>query len=205
MKLIVGLGNPGEKYKKTRHNMGFMVIEALFKQMTPVAKTVWEDNKKFKADIAELTWQPQKDHKKAEKIILVKPKTFMNNSGMAVSAIVRFYKIAPSDVWIVNDEVDLPLGSLKIRFGGASAGHKGVSSITDSLGTDKFWRFRMGIGVQKHGMQTRQTRNTDQHVLGNFTGRDWSKARELIKRGVKALQTALEKDLQTAQNRYNTK
>jgi PTH1 family peptidyl-tRNA hydrolase len=205
MKLIVGLGNPGEKYERTRHNMGFMVIEALFKQLTPVAKAIWDDNKKFKADIAELTWQPQKDHKKAEKIILVKPKTFMNNSGMAVSAIVRFYKIAPSDVWIVNDEVDLPLGSMKIRFGGASAGHKGVTSIIDFLGTDKFWRFRMGIGVQKHAMQIRQTRHTDGYVLGNFTGKDWSKARELIKRGVKAIQTALEKDIQSAQNQYNTK
>src|SRR3989344_8357888 len=108
MKLIVGLGNPGEKYKKTRHNMGFMVIEALFKQMTPVAKTVWEDNKKFKADIAELTWKPKKS-KEEERIILAKPKTYMNNSGMSVSVIARFYKIKPEDVWIVNDEVDLPL------------------------------------------------------------------------------------------------
>lgn len=205
MKLIVGLGNPGEKYERTRHNMGFMVVEAFLKAITPVNKTVWEDNKKFKASLAEFEWQPQKDHKKAEKIILVKPKTFMNNSGMAVSAIVRFYKIAPSDVWIVNDEVDLPLGSMKIRLGGASAGHKGVSSIITSLGTDKFWRFRMGIGVQKHAMQVRKTRNTDQYVLGNFTGRDHAKIKELIKRGVKAIETALEEDLKSAQNQYNTK
>lgn len=205
MKLIVGLGNPGEKYERTRHNMGFMVVEALLKSITPVRKTVWEDNKKFKAGIFEFNWEPQTKGKKTEKIILVKPKTFMNNSGMAISAIARYYKIDPSDIWIVNDEVDLPLGAFKIRFGGASAGHKGVSSIIDSLGTDRFWRFRMGIGIQKHAMQVRQTRNTDQHVLGNFTGRDWAKARELIKRGVKALQTALEKDLHAAQNQYNTK
>lgn len=205
MKLIVGLGNPGEKYERTRHNMGFMVVEALLKQMTPVAKTVWDDNKKFKADIATLEWQPQKNHKKAEKVIIVKPKTFMNNSGMAVSLASRFYKVKPEDIWIISDEVDLPLGNLKIRFGGASAGHKGVESIINSLKTDKFWRFRMGIGIQKNAMQVRLTKNTDQHVLGNFTGRDWAKARELIKRGVKAIETALEKDLHAAQNQYNTK
>ena len=205
MKLIVGLGNPGEKYEKTRHNLGYMVVENFLKKITPVKDTVWEDHKKFKADIAELSWQPQKKGKTLEKIILVKPKTYMNNSGMAVTLIAKFYKIKAEDVWIVNDEVDLPLGSMKIRFAGASAGHKGVESIIEALKTDKFWRFRMGIGNQKQGMQVRLTKNTDTYVLGKFTGKEHAKIKELLKRGVKALETALEEDLKSAQNQYNTK
>ncbi len=206
MKLIVGLGNPGEKYEKTRHNLGFMVLEAFLKDYTQVKNTVWDDSKKFKSDIFELEWQPQTEGHKPEKIILVKPKTFMNNSGMAVALIANFYKVKPENIWIVSDEADLPLGSIKIRFGGASAGHKGVGSILESLKTDKFWRFRMGIGEQKHGKQIRQrSGGIDDFVLGNFTGQEHARIKESIKRAVKAIETGLEKGLESAQNQYNTK
>jgi PTH1 family peptidyl-tRNA hydrolase len=117
MKLIVGLGNPGEKYEHTRHNLGFMVVEQFLKDFHAEKDTSWSDEKKFKADISLLTWQPKQGE--AVPLILAKPKTFMNNSGLTVSLISAFYKIAPEDVWVVNDELDLPFGSMKLRFGGA--------------------------------------------------------------------------------------
>lgn len=206
MKLIVGLGNPGVKYEKTRHNLGFMVVEAFLQKFQDVKNTTWEDNKKLKSDIKEILWETQVKGQESEKIILAKPKTFMNNSGMAVSLIAKFYKIKPTDIWIINDEADLPLGSLKIRFGGASAGHKGVESIIDTLKNDKFWRFRMGIGEQKHGLHVRQAKaGIEDFVLGKFSGQERSKIKDEIKRAVNAIETGLEKGLESAQNQFNTK
>ncbi|MEK7450866.1 MAG: aminoacyl-tRNA hydrolase [Patescibacteria group bacterium] len=206
MKLIVGLGNPGEKYEKTRHNLGFMVIEKFLKDFEPVRKTVWENQNKFKSDIVQLEWQPK--HGSLEKVILAKPKTYMNNSGMAVQLITNYYKLSTTDVWIVNDDIDLPLGAMKIRFGGASAGHHGVDSVISSLGTDKFWRFRMGIGEQKVSSikyQVLSRRGVDEFVLGNFSGAEKGKAKDLIKRGAKAIVMALEEGMERAMNRFNTK
>ena len=206
MKLIVGLGNPGEKYEKTRHNLGFMVVESFLQKFEDVKNTTWDDSKKLKSDVKEIDWEPQVPSKKMERVILAKPKTFMNNSGMAVSLIANFYKIKPEDIWIINDEADLPLGSIKIRFGGASAGHKGVESVMESLGTDKFWRFRMGIGEEKHGLHVHEQKSgIDDFVLGKFTGPEHAKIKESIKRAVKAIEEALENSLESAQNQYNTK
>jgi peptidyl-tRNA hydrolase, PTH1 family len=117
MKLIVGLGNPGKEYEKTRHNLGFMAVERFLKDFEQVRDTAWENSTKFKSDIVQIEWQPK--HGTLEKVILAKPKTFMNNSGLAVKLIVDFYKIPAKDIWVVHDEIDLPLGTLKIRFGGA--------------------------------------------------------------------------------------
>jgi peptidyl-tRNA hydrolase, PTH1 family len=203
MKLIVGLGNPGLKHEKTRHNLGFMVVDAFLKDFSSSAQESWEEKKKFKAEIVEINWQPKKGS--AEKVILVKPLTFMNGSGQAVSSIIKFYKIAPKDVWIVHDEVDLPLGGMKIRFGGASAGHKGVDSVIEHLGTDKFWRFRMGIGTQREKIQTKKIKPIDNFVLGEFSEGEKGKAREIVKKGMKAMEDALEKGLEKAMNRFNTK
>jgi|SRR3989344_356758 len=206
MKLIVGLGNPGEKYEKTRHNLGFMVVENFLKAYAPVSQTSWDSKDKFKSLVAEIEWNSRK-LKSLEKIILAKPKTYMNNSGMAVSLLARFYKIAPSDIWIIHDEIDLPLGAMKIRFGGSAAGHRGVESVIDSLKTDKFWRFRMGIGFSKSKDPLAKTHlgNTTEFVLQSFSGKEKSKVKTLLKRGVKAIETALEKDLQAAMNQFNTK
>lgn len=191
MKMIIGLGNPGIKYEKTRHNLGALVVEQFLKDYEPVGQTRWEDNKKLKSDIAEIYW-------KKEKVILAKPKTYMNNSGLAVHLISQYLNIPVSDIWIVHDDVDLPLGAMKIRFGGAAAGHKGVGSIIEVLGTDKFWRFRLGIGNPSK-------KEIDDYVLGKFAGGEWGKARELIKRGSKAIAMALEEGLEVAMNRFNTK
>lgn len=204
MKLIVGLGNPGDKYEKTKHNLGFMVLDNFLKDFEPVAKTSWDDSSKFKSSIIQIEWQPTEG--KLEKVILAKPKTYMNNSGMAVGLIASFYKVKPEDIWIVHDDFDLPLGSMKIRFGGASAGHHGVESIITTLKTDKFWRFRMGIGAShKKGIMAKTKRNLDHLVLKGFGRGESGKTRELIKRGAKAISTGLEEGLVKAMNRFNTR
>jgi PTH1 family peptidyl-tRNA hydrolase len=202
MKLIVGLGNPGHGHEKTRHNLGFRAIDAFFKDYaTP--RDSFKEEKKFQAEIAEIVWQPKKA--KEEKVVLAKPLTYMNNSGLCVNSITSFYKIKPEDVWVIHDEVDLPLGAMKIRFGGSSAGHKGVESILENLKTDKFWRFRLGIGGQKGKVLGKHLRPIDDFVLSEFGEGERGKAREIIKRGAKALEDALEEGLEKAMNRFNTK
>ncbi len=206
MKLIAGLGNPGIKYEKTRHNLGFMVVEQFLKDFEDTKNTVWEESKRFKSDTKEIEWQPR--HGPLEKTILAKPKTYMNNSGLAVYLISQYFNISFFDIWVIHDDIDLPLGSMRIRFAGASAGHKGVNSIIKSLGTDKFWRFRLGIGHSKK-MANRKwqmaNRDIEDFVLQKFNSSEIGKTRELIKRGSKAVQTALESGLETAMNKFNTK
>lgn len=202
MKLVVGLGNPGLKHEKTRHNLGFMVIEALFKDYAS-PEEFFRQEKKFLAEIAEITWQPKKGN--PEKVILAKPVTFMNGSGNSIKFISSFYKIKPGDIWVVHDEVDLPLGAMKIRLGGSSAGHKGIESIIEKLKSEKFWRFRMGIGMQKAKTDGKKLRKIDSFVLGGFSESERGKAREIIKRGVKAIEGALEEGMEKAMNKFNTK
>ena len=218
MILIVGLGNPGEKYEQTRHNFGFMAVNRFLKDFEPVKQTAWDLNEKLKSQVAKIEWQPKQGEMK--QVILALPQTYMNNSGMGVSLVANYYKIDPSDIWVIHDELDLPMGAMRIRFGGAGAGHHGIESIIASLGTDKFWRFRLGIGIE-HPHVGREMReegkgkepkinrqhlgNVEQYVLSSFTQEDHGKARELIKHASTAMQYALEKDLEAAMNRYNTK
>lgn len=199
MKLLVGLGNPGDKYQNTRHNMGFLAVEQFLKDFQAAKNTVWTNEEKFKSDIAEFEWQ--KKNGESEKILLAKPKTYMNDSGLAVKLLTDFYKISPEDVWILHDEVDFPEGTLRIRFGGASAGHRGVMSIIDNLGTDQFWRFRLGIGRPNEVAHTGVSR----YVLDDFTHADHGKVRELLKHTVAAIEMGLEEGLERAMNKYNTK
>ena len=207
MKIIVGLGNPGTKYEKTRHNLGFIVLDHFLKNFEPQNEGDWQESKKFKSQFAEISWQPKKGE--MEKVVLIKPLTYMNNSGMAVKAVSAFYKVAASDIWVIHDDVDLALGLMKIRLGGASAGHRGVDSIIETLGNDKFWRFRLGIGHPrqnpKEGRKAIYFRGVDDYVLGEMAGQDWSKAKTLVKKAVEAIETALEKDLTVAMNRFNSK
>lgn len=205
MKLIVGLGNPGEKYESTRHNLGFVILNHLVKNSQSVSRGKWDKNPKLKSEIFIMDWKPKVGE--MEKIIFAKPQTYMNNSGMAVSLLSSFYKIGPSDTWIVHDELDLPIGSMKIRLGGAAAGHHGVESIISALKTDKFWRFRMGIGESHHHdeIAKHKIKNATDFVLDKFRGGEAGKIKHLIKRGTEALEKALEKDIQAAANQFNTK
>jgi peptidyl-tRNA hydrolase, PTH1 family len=202
MKLVVGLGNPGKQYEKTRHNVGFMVLEQFFKDFSPERETVWHDSEKFKSDIAEITWERQNGSSPTnEKVILVKPKTFMNNSGMAVKLVADFYKVPSEDIWILHDDVDFPVGSMRIRLGGASAGHRGIMSIIDTIGTDQFWRFRLGIGRPGEANHS----GVEHYVLDTLSGQDHAKVRELLKHASKAIMMALEQDIHAAMNKFNTK
>jgi len=153
MKLIIGLGNPGEQYKNTRHNIGFEFADKLRK--------VWdfpsfELNQKFNAKIS-----------KKNESILAKPQTFMNLSGEAVQKMLAFYKLKPDDTIVLHDDLDIDLGSYRIATDSSSAGHNGVQDIIDKLGTQKFKRIRIGIGLKKDG----QSCISDPHnyVLQKFT------------------------------------
>lgn len=206
MKLIVGLGNPGLKYNKTRHNLGFLLIEKFLKEFSIGKRTVFSKSKKFKAEICEIEWNRKstlgKKLDSMEKVILAKPETYMNNSGMAVKTISDFYKIDEPDIWILHDDLDFVVGGLKIRQGGSSGGHRGIESVISSLGTDKFWRFRLGIGKPRNSSKLR---NSEDYVLREFDHSETGEVRKLIKRGVSALEIALEKGLDAAMNRYNSK
>ena len=134
MKAIFGLGNPGKKYAKTRHNIGFMAVEATSEQLSVSFKF----SKKFNANLAEAKI-------KGEKVLLVKPQTFMNRSGESVKALVNFYKLDPKkDILVIYDDIDLPLGKIRTK-GRSAAGHKGMQSVIGALGTDEIQRIRIGI------------------------------------------------------------
>ncbi len=206
MKLIVGLGNPGEKYESTRHNLGFQVVEHFLKDSKSAKEAVWTKKPKLKSEIAIIDPVIGSGHE--EKVILAKPTTYMNNSGRAVAFLVNYYKIDPSDLWVVYDELDLPVGTMKIRLGGAAAGHHGVESVIEHVGTDKFWRFRLGIGEthnKEHTIASQKIRGAANYVLGKFKSQDQGKVRELIKRASSSLRMALEKGVENSMNRYNTR
>jgi len=142
MKLIIGLGNPGEKYKNTRHNVGF---EFLDKLKTELDFPEFEFNKKFNAEISKDIYEIQ-DTK--YEILLIKPRTFMNLSGVAVRSILDFYKLSPDDILVIHDDKDIALGEYRLATDSSSAGHNGVQNIIDNLGTQKFKRIRIGVGIK---------------------------------------------------------
>lgn len=199
MKLIVGLGNPTEKYQPTRHNIGFMVVEKLVKNILPVSSSLkaWNEEKKLKAIVC-----------KMDDVLIVKPQTYMNRSGSAVSSIVNFYKIKIGDLWVVHDDIDLPIGKLRIRTGGGTAGHNGIESILASLCKSEFVRFRLGIGRGKTDLQRTADHNLhrreiEKYVLSPFKDSEGGEVKKMIKKAVEALEIALDKGLEKAMNGYN--
>ena len=197
MKLVVGLGNPGEKYQNARHNLGFMAVDELGKRVNREGES-WRYEEKFKSEVLNFTLN-------ASRFTLVKPQTYMNNSGMAVSALVNFYKIAPQDMIVVYDELDLPLGKIKVRLGGAAAGHHGVESIIKSLGTDKFIRVRLGIGnLKTKSSEHKQVHvSAEKFVLEPFMHSERAQVKHMLKQAVKALQILLDQGLEKAQSQFN--
>lgn len=195
MKLIVGLGNPGDKYAQTRHNLGFMVVKEVAKRMGGGA---WGVEGKFKAEVLQIIYEQQAIH---HELILAKPLTFMNNSGMAVTLLVNYFKIKPENIIIIHDDLDLPLGKIKVRLGGAAAGHHGVESVINSLGTDKFIRIRLGIGNLQSlsGEHKHRSFNAEHFVLEPFLAKEMSTVRRMIKLANQELDTVLAKGLEKAQ------
>ncbi len=133
MKLIVGLGNPGKKYIKTKHNIGFMSLDAY----AEVNKIKYKRSIKFTAEIA-----------KTQNMILLKPKTFMNNSGLTVRKVCKYYNILPEDVMVISDDTNLPFCKIRLRQSGSAGGHNGIKSVIDHLNTQNFNRLRVGIGKE---------------------------------------------------------
>lgn len=191
MKLLVGLGNPEDKYAKTRHNLGSEVLDELVKKLNLVD---WSLESKFKSEVI-----------KTPELILVKPQTYMNNSGQAVKSLISYYKIEPEDVVIIHDELDLPLGKIKVRIGGAAAGHHGVESIINTLGTDQFIRIRLGIGNLKTQSSEHKHAHidTNKFVLEPFLHSEKSQVKHMLKQALKALEILLTKGLPVAQNQFN--
>lgn len=186
MKLIIGLGNPGREYENTRHNIGFMVIDKLEKEIALGTPPVWQKDEKKNVLTA-----------KIGEVLLVKPQTFMNKSGFAVRALMDFYKLTPADFWIIHDDIDLPLGKIKIRAQGSSAGHNGVESIIRECKSDAFVRFRLGIG---RGITHSSVIS---FVLSRFHQDEAGDFKKLIKHGVEAVRLALDKGTDKAMNRFN--
>lgn len=185
MKLLVGLGNPGDKYTNTLHNIGFKVTDTF-------------------AQKNEATWQNFSADSKIIKLsnfdaILLQPQTFMNESGKSVAEICTFYKISAADIWVIHDDLDLVAGDIKISFDSSSAGHKGVQSIIDTLSTQAFWRFRLGIG--------RPTDNItpESYVLKSPDSATANKISEGIIKVSDLLQLALEKDITSARSAIKQK
>ncbi len=186
MKLITGLGNPGDKYKFTRHNAGFMVLDYL--------KYQWDFDfkfeSKFNAEIAKI-------NRNGESLILLKPFTFMNLSGQSLISVMNFYKIQREDILVIYDDIAMPVGKMRFRAKGSDGGHNGIKSIIKVLGGDNtFDRLKIGIGPQP-------PLPSEVYVLQNFTDEQLNELKQVLKNTQSAVETYLEQGLQAAQTRFN--
>jgi len=190
MILVVGLGNPGKKFKKTRHNLGFRVIKEFSKRSNfPKFKL----SKKYNSLISE-------EISNGEKIILAMPQTFMNESGKAVKLLTKTYTLDSNNLIIIHDDIDLPLGKIRISVGRGSAGHKGVQSIIDRLGTKNFVRFRVGIRPQE---TKNRKQKIEKFVLKKINKEEEKILKKVIKRTCQALKMALKESLEKAMSEFN--
>jgi PTH1 family peptidyl-tRNA hydrolase len=183
--LIVGLGNPGREYRNTRHNMGFLAVDALIQKLGFSRSKVQN-----KAIINTGSLQGQK-------VILAKPQTYMNLSGQAVSGLVNFYKIPLNHLLVINDDVDIPFGTIRIRPGGGSAGQKGVGSIIEKLGTQEFARMRLGVGRPPGQM------STPDYVLQQFSKDEEEFLRNFLDKADLAVEEFILNGLDAAMNKFN--
>ncbi|WP_046173310.1 aminoacyl-tRNA hydrolase [Domibacillus indicus] len=185
MKLIVGLGNPGAKYAGTRHNIGFDVIDEVAKQLD-----------------AELTEAKHKGiygiaRKGTEKVILLKPLTYMNLSGESIGEVMRYYNIEAEDVVVVYDDLDLPQGKIRLRQKGSAGGHNGIKSAIAHLGTDQFKRVRVGIGRPDGPVKTVD------YVLGKFSEEEQKEMSDAVEKSASACIHAIEHSFIDVMNKYN--
>jgi PTH1 family peptidyl-tRNA hydrolase len=184
IKLIAGLGNPGARYAHSRHNIGFMIADRFAK-----GHDMKFARRRFNAEVAE-------GEVAGERVAVIKPQTFMNSSGEAVSKFFSFYKVAPQDLLVIYDDLDLPLGKLRLRPRGSAGGHHGMESIIARIGTTDFPRLRVGIG--------RPNPDADiDHVLGEFAGDEFRIIDETLERGVRAIDVWLAEGIAPAMNKYN--
>jgi PTH1 family peptidyl-tRNA hydrolase len=183
MKVVVGLGNPGSRYEGTRHNVGFDVIDDLAR-----APGTGRFQDKFQAEVAELRLND-------EKVLLVKPQTFMNLSGRAVRQIADFYQVPAEDVLIVCDDINLPLGKLRFRARGTHGGHNGLRDIQNHLGTTEYPRLRIGVGAPDD--------EAVEHVLGRFRPSEAPVIEEALEKALQGVELWVREGIQECMNRYN--
>lgn len=184
MKLIVGLGNPGKDYEKTRHNVGFMTLDRLAD-----AFQVSIDAKKFKGEYVKFKYH-------GEDVIFLKPMTYMNLSGESVREVMNYFKITVDDLIVIYDDMDMPVGKLRLRESGSAGGHNGMKSIIAQIGTQNFKRIRVGIGKHAH-------MKVIDYVLGRFDKTEQPLIEEGIDNALKAVQITLDKDFTAAMNALN--
>ena len=182
-KVIAGLGNPAREYRGTRHNIGFTVLDHLAIENG----LLWEDKFLSRAT----TWRRGRD-----RLVLLKPRTWMNLSGRAVQRAVGFYKVPPEDLLVIYDDLDLPVGRLRLRFKGGDGGHRGIRSIIELLGVREFLRLRIGIGHPERGDET-------SHVLGRFSRDEEVVVDEAVQAAAEAVTTWLDDGFTKAMNRFN--
>jgi peptidyl-tRNA hydrolase, PTH1 family len=190
-KLIVGLGNPGAKYDRTRHNIGFTAIDVLAKS--------WQisiaDNSKFKGIFGEGVGV------NGDKIRLLKPTTYMNRSGEAIQSVINWYKISPESVLAIYDDMDLPLGKLRMRLSGSAGGHNGMKSAIAHLNTQNFPRLRIGIGKPANDADT----DSVSHVLGKFSPAETQVMSEVLNLVLNSVELSLKQGVAKAMSLYNNR
>jgi PTH1 family peptidyl-tRNA hydrolase len=188
-KIIIGLGNPGEKYKKNRHNIGFLICDGVLKKLGN-----FEPEIKFFGQIYKINY---KKYCKNKEVLIVKPLTYMNESGKCVKEIINNYPIALNNLLVIQDDMDLNFGRVKFKFGGGSAGHKGVESIIDKLNDDNFCRLRFGIGRPPEGI------DPVDYVLQDFMNKELKLIEENMKDITKAVLDYIKFDIKFVMEKYN--
>jgi len=185
--LIAGLGNPGKQYAETRHNIGFMIVDQLAKQLGVEFRRM-----QSKAMVTQAQYN-------SHRLILAKPRTFMNNSGQAVGALARFYKVPYENILVIYDDADLDFDVLRLRPDGSSSGQKGMESVIQLLGTDQIPRLRIGIGRPPGRMET------PAYVLLPFSGEEKEVLNFIIDRAVDAIFEFIQTGIDSAMNKFNQK
>ncbi len=185
--LIVGLGNPGKGYARTRHNAGFLALDQLMKRW----RLEWSRDARFESQWA-------RGEQDGRKVLLVRPQTFMNRSGEAVARYVTYYRVAVERLLVLVDDADLDLGAVRLRPQGSSGGHHGLESIEQQLGTREYGRLRIGIGRQREG-----PREITGHVLGRFGRSEWRWFERVLDRVAEQVECWLNAGTKAAMNRYN--
>ena len=183
IKVVVGLGNPGDKYSGTRHNIGFDVMDKLGDHFN----LSWQN--KYNAEYAE-------HNINGEKVYFLKPLTFMNLSGDSIVQLVNFYKISPSDVFVIHDEMNIDYGKMKIRRNGSAGGHNGLKSIIERLGSQEYPRLKMGIGKDP-------SKDVVSYVLGKFTPKEKEIYDEFMDKGAEAVLSVLDKGIDKSMSTFN--
>jgi PTH1 family peptidyl-tRNA hydrolase len=184
--LIVGLGNPGVDYAKTRHNAGFALVEKLAAQW----RSSWSNDRKFQARVS-------RADRGGRTVLLAEPQTFMNASGESVGAVVKFYQLPLERVMVVVDDADLPLGEIRLRPGGGTGGHHGLESVTQHVGSREYARLRIGIGREN------ESRQITGHVLGKFNAAENALLEKVLERAAGQLECWLDAGIQKAMSQFN--